>query len=237
MIGAICAAGWKGYIQAALSKKEWGAKLPEALIPLGSGTILSRAVEQLKGVGATKVFVGVGVPGKSSPTYERWLAHGGYDRSRTFEVEVGADIWTQERLDYVESLGCIAVPMPDFELTRASYTTGKLLERIVLEDFDTILVTMGDYVMSKGFLEDILKLKAPCMWRHGHLGWLLDRPAAEFLSVWLAVKGNPTHLRENLYVLGEHGIAIEEGFSKEFFIEAEKPGTYKEAQRGAKKWQ
>lgn len=239
MIGAICAAGWKGYVQAALGKAEWGIKLPEALIPIGDETILSRTVRQLRETGATEIFIGIGVPSKSSPIYEDWL-----QRIHGYKIEVGAEVWTQERIEYVNSLGCVTVPMPDFDYTPASYTVARLLEAISKsgKDFDIILVTMGDYVMARSAWDTILGLPVPCLWlpTSHHQGWLVDKAAAEFLSEWLLVSGskldrNPwfNHLWDNVEVLEEQGIEVMENIfpGAPRFIEIDGPDAYRLAKR------
>lgn len=243
MIGAVTAAGWKGYIQAALGKDEWGAKLPEALIPLGNGeTMLSRQVRQFKERGARDVFVGVGLPGKTSPMYCNWLARGGYAQDKKhFKVDYGAEIWTQERLDYVNSLGCTAVPV-QFQYTPSSFTVGRLLEAILKsgKEFDAILITMGDYVMLDEAFDVLLSLPIPCLWMavDHHQGWLLDKRAAEFLSRWLLTSGLLErrytwfdHLWSNLWVLKEHGIQIVENIfpGAPYLIEVETPSSYEKA--------
>lgn len=242
MIGAICAAGWKGFTQVSIGREDWGVKLPDALIPLGNGeTILSRSVRQLREVGATDVYAGVGIPDRYHAWRERWLSLGGYNRDLRFDVQIGATIWTPERLNYVEELDCIAIPIVEFEFAPASFTVGKLLKAILAsgKEFDSILVTMADYVWATGF-EEILKLQPPCMWcpiGH-HQGWYVDRKAAEFLSEWLV--GAPPKdstvlfniIWDNLQVLEDNGIRIVKEFlPPDSFQEVEFAGNYDSAIR------
>lgn len=248
LVAAIPAAGWKGYIQKAMDKKEWGVKVPEALLPLPNGeTILSRAVKQIRAAGAAEIFIGIGVPGKSSPIYENWLARGGYaghtDKTAHYDVEMGAEIWTKERLEYVAGLDCQVISMPDFDTTPCFCTIACLLEAILENgiSFDKLLVTFGDYVMTDETLDKILALEYPCMWMpiKWHQGWLLDVQTAAWLAAYLSTIKSipyarwPTHREE----LKQGGIVTTDILfpSVKDFVEVERPGAYKLALKIAAK--
>lgn len=244
LVGAIAAAGWKGFIQAKLGKTEWGPKLPEALLPLPNDeTVLSRAARQLREAGAIEVFVAVGVPGKSSPRFERWVQTGGYDgyknKDAHFDVEIGAEIWTRERLEYVAGLGYQIISMPDFDTAIPNYTVACLLQAILDSrlGFDKVLVTMGDYVMTDQALEKVLALECPCMWCPipWHQAWLLDVMATTWLAEYLLTAKSVTPKEWQAYQekMKNRGLAIVDNLfpSMKDFVEIECPTRYEYARK------
>lgn len=169
-VAIIAAAGWKG------AGSSYHPGCSEPLLPLGDGTtVLSRLVGQLRERGF-EPFIGIGKPGCRYPFWAHRMAERGYVPEDEARQGVDSSPWTEERVEYVRSLGTpIFCPNPD---ETSHHETYRIILNEIGTDWDRAFFSHGDMLIRDSLLDDYLALPWPCHIVYRLHTWLILDPAA-----------------------------------------------------------
>ncbi len=155
-IAIITAAGYKG---ASTQLPDVPECCPEALLPLGGTTILGRQVKQLNALGF-ECHVTVGKPGCLYRATLKW-AKEAYGLG---ELDDSQSPWTDDRVNYVRSLGVQVVIIKNPDGRTASDSRLIAMDKIGYE-WDKLLISNGDHAYTDRIIEAIATAPFPCQVR------------------------------------------------------------------------
>ena len=154
---AIIGAGWKPCDVANAAGNVIPSRTPTLLCPITedeSENVLSRCVKQYQSLGIDSFVAGIGAPG--CPTGYIEELH--WNRFRVRAAGKGTPVWTEATEWYVQSWGVKTVLMPDPHGEGENQYTTLLRMNDTIRDMEwnTIVLTPGDYVFKTSWLKQLL---------------------------------------------------------------------------------
>ena len=220
-IAIITGAGWKPFNETNTSDPDIVPhRVPDLLWPLGDGhTVLSRLAAQFHGVKIKQVIAGVGAPGSSPKAVEDYQQ--GIWNTDYLEG-YKKPVWTQERIDYIESLKVQPALMDDPHARgKTCWTTLiPILEALLKQDgWERLVVCAGDYIFKTAYLHKLIGDAV-----YSSQVWLWPKHSVEFLNrrgaqIFLAYLAEiDTHDQSKVYqqrnLLHRQGVVIVESQPK-----------------------